>query len=287
MNASDSNTSCSSTASTNKQNLLIEWEKKLEKKSSRKIGIDLIQAAEWLQWTKPSMTKAILYSLIYGWPITWRNMAISCRVASNICDGDESLLSAPKSIILAANSRPVSFSTHRRTVELIPLKMKKKKRNFLISKCNQFAWSIFLLSVQWINSFRRIADNTRVQVMKEGKKALIMKHESSFGTKKNACIDNVPLTGYCRKWGGRGERGKLRLKTDHVATDNEFRFTSWLDSQCSRFIHTKNELWHIDEHCAIFILIQFNLSPRSNPLCLCQNRLKSMATQDFEKEKKN
>lgn len=53
--------------------------------------------------------------------MTWRKIAISCRVASSICDGDESPLSAPKSIILAANSLPVSFSMHLRTVELIPL----------------------------------------------------------------------------------------------------------------------------------------------------------------------
>lgn len=56
--------------------------------------------------------------------MTCRKMAISCRVASSICCDDASPPSAPKSIILAANSLPVSFSMQRRTVELIPLQEK-------------------------------------------------------------------------------------------------------------------------------------------------------------------
>lgn len=62
-----------------------------------------------------------LYSLIYGCPITCLNINISCLVASSICWGLLSPVSAPKSIIFAANSLPVSFSIHLRTVELIPL----------------------------------------------------------------------------------------------------------------------------------------------------------------------
>lgn len=66
-------------------------------------------------------TSSRVHSLMYGWPITWRRMAISCRVASSICCEDASPTSAPRSMILAANSLPVSFSMHRRTVELMPL----------------------------------------------------------------------------------------------------------------------------------------------------------------------
>lgn len=54
--------------------------------------------------------------------MTCRNIAISCLVASIIWFiVDSAVLSMARSIILAANSRPVSFSMHRRTVELIPL----------------------------------------------------------------------------------------------------------------------------------------------------------------------
>lgn len=53
-------------------------------------------------------------------------MAISCRVESSICCDDASPPSVPKSMILAANSFPVSFSMHRRTVELIPLQKRDK-----------------------------------------------------------------------------------------------------------------------------------------------------------------
>lgn len=65
--------------------------------------------------------------------MTWRKIAISWRVASSICDDDTSPLSAPKSMILAANSRPVSLQMHLRTVELIPLFEKKKKNQDLIN----------------------------------------------------------------------------------------------------------------------------------------------------------
>lgn len=61
--------------------------------------------------------------------MTCRSMAISCLVPSSIWFIiEDSVLSVARSIILAANSRPVSFSMHRLTVELIPLKNNKKKK---------------------------------------------------------------------------------------------------------------------------------------------------------------
>lgn len=63
-----------------------------------------------------------------GWPKTCLKIDISCLVASSICWGFVSLESvpAPKSMIFAANSFPLSFSMHLLTVELTPLKFQNK-----------------------------------------------------------------------------------------------------------------------------------------------------------------
>lgn len=66
-------------------------------------------------------SKTSCSSMMNGCPATSLRIEISRIVACRNVRPWESSRSAETSIILAANSRPVSFSTHRRTVDDTPL----------------------------------------------------------------------------------------------------------------------------------------------------------------------